>query len=42
MISLQTLDVMVGYASALIVQEAQAWIRAHREELLEEWKRWHP
>ncbi|SEM39765.1 protein of unknown function [Pseudomonas sp. ok272] len=42
MISLQTIEVMVGYAPALIVQEAQEWIRAHREELLEEWKRWHP
>ncbi|POA19412.1 hypothetical protein C1886_12770 [Pseudomonas sp. FW300-N1A1] len=42
MISLETMEVMMGYAPALIVQEAQEWIRAHREELLEEWKRWHP
>lgn len=42
MISLETMEVMMGYAPALIVQEAQEWIRAHRKELLEEWKRWHP
>jgi hypothetical protein len=42
MISLETVEVMVGHAPALILKEALEWVRAHREQLLEEWKLWHP
>lgn len=42
MISLETVEVMAGHAPALILKEALEWIRAHREQLLEEWKLWYP
>ena len=42
MISLETVEVMAGQAPALIVKEALEWVRAHREQLLEEWELWHP
>ena len=42
MISLETVEVMVGHAPALILKEALEWVRVHREQLLEEWKLWHP
>ncbi len=25
-----------------VLDEALAWIRAHRDELMEEWRLWHP
>ena len=42
MISLETVEVMAGHAPALIVKEALEWVGAHRRQLLEEWKLWHP
>lgn len=42
MLSLETVDVMVGKAPPLIIREAQQWVRAHQAQLLEEWQRCYP
>ncbi|MFC0709236.1 DUF4160 domain-containing protein [Azorhizophilus paspali] len=41
-ISLETGEVMLGKAPKAVLEEALAWVLAHRAELLEEWKLWHP
>jgi hypothetical protein len=33
---------MRGQAPAAILEEALEWIRAHQQQLLEEWTLWHP
>jgi hypothetical protein len=42
MLSLETVEVMVGKAPPLIIKEALGWIRAHQAQLLEDWKRCYP
>jgi len=42
MLSLETVEVMVGKAPPLILREALEWVRAHRTQLLEDWKRCYP
>ncbi|MHC8321785.1 DUF4160 domain-containing protein [Pseudomonas sp. GB2N2] len=42
MLSLETVEVMVGKASPLIINEALAWVSAHQAQLLEDWKRCYP
>jgi len=42
LICLQLIEPMRGHAPAAVLKEALEWIRANREELMEEWKRWHP
>ncbi len=42
MLSLETVEVMVGKAPPLIIKEALAWVRAHQVQLLEDWKRCYP
>lgn len=31
-----------GYAPAVVLKEALDWVWDHREQLMEEWKQWHP
>ncbi len=42
MLSLETVEVMVGKAPLLIIKEALEWVRAHQVQLLEDWKRCYP
>ncbi|MBN2978281.1 hypothetical protein BFW88_00980 [Pseudomonas fluorescens] len=42
LISLETIEAMLGRAPAVVLKEALAWVRAHQDELLEEWHKWHP
>lgn len=42
MLSLETLEVMMGKVPSLIIKEAQAWVAAHQTQLLEDWKRCYP
>jgi hypothetical protein len=42
MLSLHTVEVMAGKALPLIIKEALEWVRAHQEQLLEDWKRCYP
>jgi hypothetical protein len=42
MLSLETVEVMVGKAPPLIIKEALEWVRAHQVQLLEDWKRCYP
>jgi hypothetical protein len=42
MLSLETVEVMMGKAPPLIIKEAQEWVRAHQAQLLEDWKRCYP
>ena len=42
MLSLETVEVMVGKAPPLIIKEALAWVRAHQVQSLEDWKRCYP
>ncbi|RON60796.1 DUF4160 domain-containing protein [Pseudomonas fluorescens] len=42
MLSLETIEVIVGKAPPLIINEALAWVAAHQAQLLEDWKRWYP
>ncbi len=39
-ISLETLAV-TGEAPKALLVEVLAWVAQHREELMEEWKKWH-
>ncbi|SFB64805.1 DUF4160 domain-containing protein [Azotobacter beijerinckii] len=41
-ISLETGEAMLGKALKAVLEEALAWVAAHRDELLEEWNLWHP
>ncbi|MFT3822227.1 MAG: DUF4160 domain-containing protein [Rubrivivax sp.] len=40
-ISLETLT-CVGACPRGVLDEAVAWVREHRAELMEQWKQWHP
>jgi hypothetical protein len=40
-ISLETFR-CVGNAPADLQDEVVEWVREHRDELMKEWKRWHP
>jgi hypothetical protein len=42
MLSLETVEVMVGKAPPLIIKEALEWVSAHQVPLLEDWKRCYP
>ncbi len=42
MLSLETVEVMVGKAPPLILREALEWVRANQTQLLEDWKRCYP
>lgn len=42
LISLETCEAMLGRAPSVVLKEALAWVREHRDELLEEWQKWHP
>ncbi|MEG2392271.1 MAG: DUF4160 domain-containing protein, partial [Pseudomonas sp.] len=42
MLSLETVEVMMGKAPPLIIKEAQAWVLTHQVQLLEDWKRCYP
>ncbi|MBI6671294.1 DUF4160 domain-containing protein [Pseudomonas syringae] len=42
LICLELVELMRGTAPAVVLREALEWIRTHRNELMEEWKRWHP
>jgi hypothetical protein len=42
LICLQLIEPMRGHAPAAVLKEALERIRANGEELMEEWKRWHP
>ncbi|WP_080348743.1 DUF4160 domain-containing protein [Pseudomonas syringae] len=42
LICLELVEPMGGTAPAVVLREALEWIRTHRNELMEEWKRWHP
>ncbi|WDR36815.1 DUF4160 domain-containing protein [Pseudomonas serboccidentalis] len=42
MLSLETIEVMMGKARPLIIKEAQASVAAHQVQLLEDWKRCCP
>ncbi|CAI8876539.1 MULTISPECIES: DUF4160 domain-containing protein [Pseudomonas] len=39
MLSLETIEVMMGKAPTLIIKEALAWVATHQVQLLEDWKR---
>lgn len=39
---LATLKVVEGKWPAGLAREVMAWLADHRDELIEEWKRWHP
>ncbi|WP_241229294.1 DUF4160 domain-containing protein [Pseudomonas syringae] len=41
LICLELVEPMRGHAPAVVLKEALEWIRIHRDELMEEWKRWH-
>ncbi len=41
-IDLETLKVRDGVWPASLKEEVMIWVAEHREELIEEWKRWHP
>lgn len=42
LICLHLVEPMRGRAPAVVLKEALEWVRAHREELIEEWNQWHP
>lgn len=42
LICLELVEPMRGTAPAVVLRDALEWIRIHRNELMEEWKRWHP
>ncbi|MQQ34724.1 DUF4160 domain-containing protein [Pseudomonas sp. SZ57] len=42
LICLELVEPTRGTAPAVVLREALEWIRTHRNELMEEWKRWHP
>ncbi|MHC8408563.1 DUF4160 domain-containing protein [Pseudomonas sp. TMB3-21] len=42
MLSLETVQVIIGKAPPLIIKEALAWVRDHQAQLLEDWKRCYP
>ncbi|MBI5445810.1 MAG: DUF4160 domain-containing protein [Deltaproteobacteria bacterium] len=41
-ISLETLTVTEGHCPSHLEAEVLDWVREHLEELIQEWKRWHP
>ncbi|WP_256576659.1 DUF4160 domain-containing protein [Pseudomonas sp. NFACC37-1] len=42
MLSLETVEVMMGRAPPLIIKEALDWVGVHQAQLLEDWKRCYP
>lgn len=42
LICLHLVVALRGQAPAVVLKEALDWVWAHREQLMEEWKRWHP
>ncbi len=40
-ISLETLEVVNGTVPPKLLKEVLEWISEHKEELIEEWKKWH-
>jgi hypothetical protein len=42
MLSLETIEVMMGKAPPLIIKEAPAWIADNQAKLLGDWKRCYP
>ena len=41
-IDLETMTVTKGHWPALLRNEVLVWVSEHRDELIEEWKKWHP
>ena len=41
-ISLETLTTTEGHCPGGLEAEVLTWVREHRHELIEEWKKWHP
>jgi hypothetical protein len=41
-ISLETLTIVEGWCPRSLEAEVLTWVRGHRDELIEEWKKWHP
>lgn len=41
-LSLETVEVMMGRAPPLIIKESLDWVRAHQAQLLEDWQRCYP
>jgi hypothetical protein len=41
-LSLETVEVMMGRAPPLIIKEALDWVRSHQVQLLEDWQRCYP
>ena len=41
-IDLQSLTVTEGVWPVSLKREVMTWIAEHRDELMEEWKKWHP
>lgn len=41
-IDLVTLALSEGDCPAGLAEEVLAWVAEHRDELMQEWKKWHP
>ncbi len=41
-VDLETMTVTKGHWPALLRNEVLVWVSEHRDELIEEWKKWHP
>lgn len=41
-ISLTTLAISEGDCPAGLLEEVLTWVASHRDELIQEWKKWHP
>ncbi len=41
-IDLATLTVSAGECPANLAEEVLTWVAEHRDELIQEWKKWHP
>lgn len=41
-ISLTTLAISEGDCPAGLLEEVLTWVTLHRDELIQEWKKWHP
>jgi len=41
-ISLDLLTGSHGNMSPALLKEVISWVKEHRDELMEEWKKWHP
>ncbi|MEB0078164.1 DUF4160 domain-containing protein [Pseudomonas sp. CCI3.2] len=42
LIGLRSVVAIRGHAPAVVLPEALDWIRAHQQQLMEEWTLWHP